>query len=142
MIGHHTTVGSGLSLQISFTTVSRCLLTMLISSCNCGTLICYATMMLSCSLSIRIYMIQLMPCRLVVSHGNVPLYHMMVPVPKACHHGWRQNTPYGTKIHTYSSRTCLQIHQQFDTNGSCWYEHFMSGDWAWDQAVSSLSLHS
>ena len=28
--------------------------------------------------------------------------------------------------------------QQFDTNGSRRYEHFMSGDWAWKQAVGFL----
>jgi hypothetical protein len=30
--------------------------------------------------------------------------------------------------------------QIFDINGACRYENFMSGDWAWKQAVSSL-LH-
>ncbi len=30
----------------------------------------------------------------------------------------------------------------FDINGSRRYEHFMSGDWAWNQAVRFLSLCS
>jgi hypothetical protein len=30
--------------------------------------------------------------------------------------------------------------RMFDINGSRRYEHFMSGDWAWKQAVSLLQL--
>ena len=29
-------------------------------------------------------------------------------------------------------------YQQFDDKGNHWYEHLMSGDWAWTQAVSTL----
>lgn len=30
--------------------------------------------------------------------------------------------------------------REFDIHGSCRYEHFMSGDWAWRQAVGFLCL--
>jgi hypothetical protein len=30
-------------------------------------------------------------------------------------------------------------YQQYDKKGNCWYEHFMSGDWAWQQAVCILT---
>ena len=30
------------------------------------------------------------------------------------------------------------LYQQFDDKGNRWYEHLMSGNWAWMQAVSTL----
>ena len=31
-------------------------------------------------------------------------------------------------------------YRQYDTHGQCHYENFMSGDWAWKQAISTCSF--
>ena len=108
-IGHLTRIASHSNSQTSFIVVSRCQLVTSTSFWSCGLHHWHATMTRHPSPTTRICMTQLMVYLLVVFHGKVPPFHMMVHVLSSSRYGWKMNIPSGSTIHFYFSRICLRI---------------------------------
>src|ERR1700678_2558011 len=108
-IGRLTNIASHLNLQISFTVMSRCWMATPISSLSCGLHRWQATMSLRPSPTTRTCTTRLMLHLLVVFHGKVPPFRMMVRVMIGHCCGWRVNILSGSAIHVYFLGICLSI---------------------------------
>src|ERR1700678_397125 len=90
-IGHLIRIESHLNLRSSFIVVSRCLLATPTSSSSCGLQHWHATITLRPSPTTRTCMTRSMLHLLVVFHGKVPPFCMMVCVLSSHHYGWKVN---------------------------------------------------
>src|ERR1700678_4392996 len=150
-IGRLTNIASHLNLQISFTIMSRCWLATPISSLSCGLHCWQATMSLHPSPTTRVQ--DLYNTIDATPIGGVPWQSATLSYDGPCHDWpllWMES-----EYTIWFRDPCLLFrnllenpefagsfnytpYQQYDNKGKRRYEHFMSGNWAWKQAVSKV----